>query len=99
MGRFDSAGLEPGQRGAGAVDVVHAPAAEPGAVVLLLGEEPVAPAAHRFVVAPLRAERLERVRGDIGARLVRDLAEVAEGEAVEPERLAVDGERAPPPEV
>src|SRR3978361_1750500 len=42
-------------------------------------------------------ERLERVRRHVGTRLVRDLAEVAEGDLVEPHRLGVDVERAPPP--
>ena len=77
-------GLQRGQRGAGAVDVVDAPAAEPRAVRLLLAQQPVEPAAHLVVEAGLRRERLERVRGDVGARLVGDLAEVAERELVEP---------------
>src|SRR6476659_3438691 len=46
----DAAGLEPGQRGAGAVDVVHAPAAVPRAVLLLLGEEPLDAALGRVAM-------------------------------------------------
>src|SRR5215831_6797983 len=95
MRRLDSACFEPRQCGARAVDVVDAPAAEPGAVRLLLGEEPVAAAANLVVVAALGSKRLERVRGDVGGRLVRDLAEVAERELVEPERLVVDVEGTP----
>src|SRR5439155_15882928 len=90
-----SAGLEPRERSARPVDVVDAPAAEPGAVRFLLGQEPVETAAHALVVALLGSERFERMGGDVGARLVRDLAEVAERELVEPERLVVDVERAP----
>ncbi len=74
-----------GQGGAGAVEMVDAPAAEPRAVRLLLGEQP-AQAALDGVAVALRRQRLERVRGDVGARLVGDLAEVAERDLVEPHR-------------
>src|SRR4051812_7451491 len=52
----DAAGLEPGQRGAGAVDVVHAPAAVPRAVLLLLGEEPLDAALGCVAVDAERSE-------------------------------------------
>src|SRR5690242_4954418 len=91
----DAARLETGQRGAGSVEMVDAPASEPGAVRFLLGEQPLEAALLRVVVTVLVAEGLERMSGDIRTRLVRDLAEVAERDAVEPHRLVVDVERAP----
>src|SRR4051812_5182714 len=97
MAGLDSASLERGKRGSGAVDVVDPPAAEPGAVVLLLGQEPVEPAAYVVFVAALGSQRLDGVRGHVRARLVGDLAEVAERQLVEPERLVVGVEGAPAP--
>src|SRR3954454_19815677 len=97
MAGLDSASLERGKRGSGAVDVVDPPAAEPGAVVLLLGQEPLEPAAYVVFVAALGSQRLERVRRDIGARLVGDLAEVAERQLVEAEQGVVGGRGAPGP--
>src|SRR5439155_25421394 len=77
------------------VDVIHAPAAEPRAVLLLLGEQPVEPGGQGRADALLVPERLERMGCDVGGRLVRHLAEVADRELVEPECLIVDVERAP----
>ena len=57
----DAACRERGQRGAGAVEVVDAPAAEPGAVVLLLGEQPAEAALDGVVVDRPRA-RAPRAR-------------------------------------
>ena len=59
-----------------------APAAEPGAVGLLLAQQPVDPALRGRVAraAPRPAEHLDHVRGDVGARRVDHLAEVAERE-------------------
>src|ERR671936_2199355 len=91
----DPARLEPRQRGSRAVDVVDAPAPEPRAVRFLLAQQPVDATPDRRLVARLRSERLQRVRGDVGGRLVRDLAEVAERYLVEPHRLVVDVEGAP----
>jgi hypothetical protein len=72
---------ERGHDGARAVEVVRAPAAEPGAVGLLLAEQVLdAAPCGRVVRAPLEGERLEHVRCHVGARRVGHLAEVAEGE-------------------
>src|SRR5947207_13284284 len=81
----NSARLERRQRRAGAVDVVHAPAPEPRAVVLLLVEQPFEPARDLAVVARLVREHLEGVRGHVVGRLVVHLPEVVErdtGESV-----------------
>src|SRR4051794_1790555 len=97
MAGLDSARFECGQRGARPVDVVDAPTAEPGAVGLLLAQQPVDPAAHLVVEAGLGRHRLERVRADVGARLVGHLAEVAERQLVEPVGLVVPSEGPPAP--
>ena len=74
---------ERGNGGAGAVDVVRAPAAEPRAVGLLRAQQPLEPAPRLGSVRPaLERERLEDVRGDVRARRVRHLAKVADGELV-----------------
>src|ERR1700745_1047892 len=91
----NAACLEAGERGAGAVDVVDTPAAEPGAVLLLLGQEPFEPVLGRVAMNAERPERLEGMRRDVGAGLVRHLAEVAERDLVEPHGLVVDVEGAP----
>src|SRR5438445_257009 len=83
------------QRSPGSVEMVDTPPAEPGAVMLLLVEQPPQPALRRIAVAVLTAECLECMRGHVGARLVRHLAEVAERDLVEPHGLVVDVERAP----
>src|SRR5581483_122908 len=59
-----------------AVDVVRAPATEPGTVRLLGTEEPVDALLGRN---PLVREELDHVRGDVRARRVGDGAEVEEG--------------------
>src|SRR5262249_45929312 len=92
-----AAGRQRRQNGARSVDVVDPPAAEPGTVLLLLTEQPIKPALDCLLVAWFRRERLERMGGHVGARLVGDLAEVAEGQLVEPESLVVYIERAPAP--
>ena len=85
----DAPGRRPGRRrrpargtaGAGAVDVVDAPAPEPRAVGLLLVEQPARSrrgAVARRLAGPERASISTRVRGDVGARRVDHLAEVAE---------------------
>src|SRR6478736_9689565 len=53
----DTDGFETGQRGAGAVDVVHAPAAVPGAVLLLLRQQPLDAALGYVAVDVERPER------------------------------------------
>ncbi len=79
-----AARLERRQRGGRAVDVVHAPAAPPGAVALLLARAGSRGRGARRPRSRLRRERLERVRGHVLGRRVDDVAEVAERELVEP---------------
>src|SRR3954471_22370575 len=81
--RLSVAGLERRDGCARSVQVVDAPAAEPRAVVLLLVEQPPQPGYLRLLVAVLVPERLERMRGHVGCRLVGDLAEVADRELVQ----------------
>src|ERR1041384_4678412 len=80
---------------AGAVQVVDPPAAEPGSVPFLLGQQPGEPGGPRLVVAVLLPEHLEGVGGDVGGRLVCPLAEVADRPPVETERPVVDVEGSP----
>ena len=75
--------------------MVDAPAAEPRAVVLLLREEPLDALIRGVAIDAERPQRLERMRGDVGARLVGDLAEVAERDLVEPHCAVVHVEGAP----
>src|SRR5207247_4299199 len=96
MRRIEAAGLERGQDSARSVDVVDAPAAPPGAVPVLLADEILEPACDRLAVARIRRERFERVRGDVLARRVDHVAEVAERELVEPVARVVGVESAPP---
>src|SRR5439155_24967298 len=60
MAGREPTGLESRDRGAGAVEVIHAPAAEPGAVRLLLGEQPIEAGGTRGPVPGLVPEHLER---------------------------------------
>src|SRR5439155_18444601 len=71
MVRGEAAGLEGRHCGSGSVDVVDAPAAEPGPVAFLLGEQPVEAGLERCAVSLLVAKRLEGLRGHVGGRLVR----------------------------
>src|SRR6266513_2963766 len=74
----------------------YAPAPEPGAVLFLLGEQPLESTLDLGCVARFLRQHLQRVGADVRARLVGDLAEVAERQLVEPECFVVDVERAPP---
>src|SRR5512133_1896510 len=93
--RRQAAGLERRDRGTRPVDVIDAPAPEPGTVLLLLAEQPAHAGRLRVVVAVLVPERLERMCGDVGARLVGYLDEIAGGQLVDPARRAVDVARPP----
>src|SRR5262245_23249114 len=69
------------QGGARPVEVVRAPAPEPGAVRLLRPEQPVPRAACLGIAgATVEREHLEHVGGDVRARRIDHLAEVAERE-------------------
>ncbi len=80
-----------GQHRSRAVDVVGAPAAEPGAAGLLFGQQPVDSAPGARIVRPADiCEHFDDMGGDVGRRRVDDLAEVAERQAVG-ERAGVVG--------
>ncbi len=83
MGAGQAGGDEGGHHGPGAVDVVHAPAAEPGPGLLLFGQQPLdaAPGA-RVVLLAEDGQHLHHVRGDVGGGRVDHLAEVAERQPV-----------------
>ncbi len=84
-------------RGAGAVDVVGAPAAEPGAVGLLVPQQPVdAAVASGTPRRPACGEHLDHVRGDVGGRRVDDRAEVAERQLAASSRV-LSASNAPQP--
>src|ERR1044072_843969 len=76
-------GWGPRPRGGGAVAVVPPPAADPRAVVLLLGEEPVETAPGDGGVPRLLRQNLDGVPGHARPGLVCALAEGAERETVE----------------
>src|SRR3989304_4752096 len=69
-----------GKRGARAVDVVHAPAAEPRAVLLLPAQEVGYAAPDGFRVAGPAGQELDDVGGDVRARRGGDGAGNAERE-------------------
>src|SRR6266566_6297710 len=91
----EAASRKRGESGAGSIDVIDAPAPERGAVRFLLGKQPVEAALDLGRVAWFRRQRLQRVGADVCTRLVRDLAEVAERQLVEPVSFVVDVEGAP----
>ena len=63
----------------GSVDVVHAPAAKPGAVGFLLAHQPVQPAPGRRMCRQVfTSEHLENVGSHVCAGRVDHLAEIAE---------------------
>ena len=68
------------QHSARAVDVIHAPAAEPGAARLLLAPEIIEGADHRRVLArePKLRERLDDMGRHVSGRRIEQLAEIAE---------------------
>ena len=91
----NAARLERGESGAGAVEVVDAPAPPPRAVVLLLAEHVLEAAADLRLVAALGGERLEGVRADVDGGRVDHGAEVAERDLRDPVLGVVGVERAP----
>ena len=97
LARLDPGGDQGGHDRARAVDVVRAPAAEPGPVGLLVLQQPDhAAAAGGLAGKTLGGERLDDVRGDVGARRVDHRAEVAERQLVHQLAGVVRVERAPP---
>src|ERR1700761_9138593 len=94
--RLDAGGDQRGHRRAGAVQGVGAPAAEPGAVRLLVLQQPDdAAAAGGLGGQALGREGLDDVRGDIGAGRVDDRPEVTERQLVDQLAGVVGVERAP----
>src|SRR5919199_3497256 len=91
----DAGRLERGQRRPGPVDVIHAPAPEPGAVLLLLGEQVVDGAAHVVLVPGLPGQKLDSVARHVDARRIDDGAEVEKRYVVEPGGIVVLLEGAP----
>src|SRR6266540_2508961 len=86
-----------GKDGAGPVDVVRTPAAEPRAVALLLAEQPVDPASRRVSGSEAFVrEHLDHVRGHVGARRIGDGTEVAERKLCRQAARVVHVERRPP---
>ncbi len=88
---------EGGEDRSGAVEVVDPPAAVPGAVALLVAQQPVDAGAGRRVPGPPggRQHLHHHVRGDVGRRWVGDLAEVAERQPLGPTAGVVGVVRAP----
>src|SRR2546425_10922704 len=90
-------GREPPEHGPGPVDVVHAPAPEPRAVVALRAADERQRAARRLEVAPVphRPHQLESTTGEIFRRRVEERAVVGEGDVVEVQLVVVRVERGP----
>src|SRR5439155_2852553 len=99
VSRIDADGGEPAQHRPRAVDVVHAPAAVPGAVRLLRVAEEVDGALGRLEVLAVaeRAEELEPASGQILRRRVEQGAVVGERDVVQIDAVVVGVERAPAP--
>src|SRR5580692_10588351 len=96
LARLDARRDQRGNDRAGAVEVVGAPAAEPGPVFLLVLEQPDdASPAGGLVRQPLGREGLDDVRGDVGAWRVDHRPEVAERQLVD-ELAGVVGVERPP---
>ena len=90
--------FERAQRRPGAVDVVGAPAPEPGAVRLLLAQEIVEPARERgrsSLIGPSCASSRDAARRDIGGRRIEQRAMIGEGNVVEIVVVVVGVEGAP----
>src|SRR5207244_193537 len=95
-----SAGGKGGEDGTCAVDVVRTPTTEPGAVALLLAQQPLeASTASMYIRTKIGSvyvrHRLEHVRGYVGARRVGHGAEVAERQPRDDAARVVDVERSP----
>ena len=88
---------EPAQHRPGAVDVVHAPAAVPGAVVPLRAADEVERAlgAARIQAVAQRAEQLEAAAGQVLGGRIEQRAVIGERDVVQVEAVVVGVERAP----
>ena len=97
LGR-QTCGVERAQRGPRAVDVVHAPAAVPAAVLLLLFHEIGDAALHDLAGVAGRAELRQHgdaARRHVGRRRIEQRAVIGEGDVVEIVISVIGVERAP----